>query len=164
MTPPYTYIETYLQPEVRVRLWRYDKLTTICRIEGRLIADLVLGRSADARFLLEYLFATPQRIIDLRDASDPGIRAQTVRHAAANLAEWDGNEEGSSTALLVETAIGYGLCRILQAHSSASGSEFTICRSPEEVEQLFDVDLAWYKHVRSALTGNTTVSSSEDHR
>lgn len=147
MSAPDPDIETYLRPEVRVRSWRYGQLTTICRVEGRLIADLVLGRSADSRFLLEYLFETPHRVIDLRDASDPGIRPETVRHAAKYLAEWDRKEEGSITALLVETELGYGLGRVLQAHSSLSGSEVVVCRSVEEVAQLLDVDIDWCRHV-----------------
>jgi len=152
MVAPYPDIETYLQPEVCLRLWRYQQLTTICRIDGHLIADLVLARSADARFLLEYLFATPQRIIDLRGASDPGIRRETVRHAAKNLSAWDGKEEGRNTVFLVETELGYGLCRMLQAYSALSDGDIRICRSLEEAEQLLDVGLDWYKHVSSVVT------------
>lgn len=141
------HIERYLQPEVRVRLWRQSHLTTLCRIEGYLIADLVLGRSADARLLLEHLFATPQRIIDLRYASDPGVRPITVEHAARNLARWDVQEEGRVTSLIMESDLGYGLGRMLQAHGSIRGSEISICRSLEEVELLLDIDLGWYKHL-----------------
>jgi len=142
---PNHYIEAYPQPEVRVRLWRHEQRTTLCRIDGRFIADVLLGRSEDSRWVLEQLFATPLRILDLRNATSEGFDSETVREVARNLAKWDLDEEGRMTALLVETALGYGLSRMLQAHSSASGSKITVCKSLEEIEESFDMDLEWYK-------------------